>query len=1400
MESEDMAFNSDMMADLEANGSFNSTDLPFGDDNPLSNDPLFNNGYGDGMGSSPFQFNTTPSWMMDSPGRFGAPRNDSSVTAIMTKHGHDTMKPRSNQSSTSPESSSESAASSQSSNRRKRKSPTSQDTANTKTTSLSRGDGPPSLSPQNGAKRPAGAGGKHAIHDSGFSMGTGITPDSIALGQDVDNISTAMTTSNLFDFDSAASSPGGFHPTMDNSTFDALNTPRTLGVPNLPVTTSSDRQPAKFFLQSRDNSPLDAMGTSEQASPTAMFTHESPATVNGMALDGTMWQSHTGSPAWSNNFTSGGLAGLSPSPAADAVNSPMTIQASLKKLPYNLTVRPVNNKSRVETQIPVTLIMHPFPQSITKIHLQSQTISKPKLLAKDPVKMADTLELHASVFCTSAMQKPHLKERAFRRAAGLPDLPIKREARRSSTGDIDEEETDPNEPLNGGEVKICRNCVNRERKRAARKKAKKQEDEDHWSQFEQDRIVVFNTAEYKDWSPYVPRDGFSDGTYLDGAMQVEMPMRIACYCRHQGEKTGFQVIFTLKDHQDRVVAQSISDSILITDDHKTQAPIAGANGLSAVEGYPLAGMPMFTQDMPQSSFQHRPYHSVNDLQALRANFPPQAFSGMTTAQNQGMIPQSVSTSVTPRNLSRPASPTAHIGPNKKRKGSSVHHKIPPGLTMTRVSGPQQVSVPPATSIGPTSVGPMSAGPVLTGADQAFGAVTPLNIPPYQSQPPTPGSNTGFVTPINRTASAENMQMYQFYSAPNSAHPSRVPSPIAHSRPPTRGFQNQAMQTQVPDMANAPVTGMSFSPETAPAPRATITRINPAEGPMSGGIQIDIHGTDLYNGVRVKFGDQIAPTTFWNEGALYAVLPPSNIAGPVEVTLLHPNETSNFFQPPSSRRTQYFKYIDDREQAIWEMFGKAMCAKQMGSIDANHAMAFLQSVGAQAPYQGGVDNSINYQQFQQQMAALAIARTAGRTEDALLEVLNLIDLDDSPYAPNFDVKRRNGASMLSLASSLGYTRLVAGLVARGATVDTRDKSGFTPLMLAAMTGHTHIVRLLTRKGADPNMRNKLGFTATELAKSAEVEHELQQIPYHIKAKSVGNTPLFHSRANSVVFGDTTWMHPSPTNSSGVSLVTESDDDSQAIEDDDNDDILAIADPRRINSRRSSGIQQLSRRSSRRPSISVPTETTALATSPVAAMTVWRDHLVEQINHFQHYASELQNRMPNIPDVQMVRRFSAIMPTFTRADSFFSTGTPPPPYEEKDPVSAKAAAAAETKKAAVLEAVAEAALDETCAQRFDGASAGTGPRVKSGLVAIVNKDIKVYIGKKAITKEQQIQLRLAHQARLKKGVSDWKMWVIWLPILICIVVLMTRNSLPQIKGAFTTVRTSISDVTQRLAMGV
>lgn len=193
-----------------------------------------------------------------------------------------------------------------------------------------------------------------------------------------------------------------------------------------------------------------------------------------------------------------------------------------------LVVHPTSLKSRVETQIPIKLTLYPLPLGVKKLRLPSHTISKPKFLAKPDVERSpEILELSASVVCTSAMHDKARLKRAFLRARG-----------ELANGEGDEEET----PLNGAEVKICPGCIQRERKRASRKKQRKPEEDELFQRDEDKRIVVFNTTEIKDWVE-TPKTALAEPgvpAVPVGAMQVELPMRIACYCRHQNEKIGFQ--------------------------------------------------------------------------------------------------------------------------------------------------------------------------------------------------------------------------------------------------------------------------------------------------------------------------------------------------------------------------------------------------------------------------------------------------------------------------------------------------------------------------------------------------------------------------------------------------------------------------------------------------------------------------------------------------------------------------------------------------------------------------------------------------------------------------------------------------------------------------------------------
>ena len=284
-------------------------------------------------------------------------------------------------------------------------------------------------------------------------------------------------------------------------------------------------------------------------------------------------------------------------------------------------------------------------------------------------------------------------QRALARARGEDLGPYTRSSPTSSM-ESGSSRDDEDKPLNGGEVNICVGCIQRERKRASRKKQKKPEEEELFQKDEERRVVVFNTNEVKEWVE-VSREANENDTQIantpPGAVQVELPMRIACYCRHQNEKFGFQVIFTIKDSRDKVIAQALTNPIMITDDHKTHnppAPVANAPAPLPTPGSQLPGAGVFSSTDPEqqppaqaiNAKISRPSYSMTDLHALQHNFNPN-FS-MTSTSNPFAIPSSMpaqnSSNFTQRNLSRPASPNGISGPTNKRRKQSGSGKLPSG--------------------------------------------------------------------------------------------------------------------------------------------------------------------------------------------------------------------------------------------------------------------------------------------------------------------------------------------------------------------------------------------------------------------------------------------------------------------------------------------------------------------------------------------------------------------------------------------------------------------------------------------------------------------------------------------------------------------------------------------------
>ncbi|KAL0940698.1 ankyrin repeat protein [Colletotrichum truncatum] len=1222
-----------------------------------------------------------------------------------------------------------------------------------------------------------------------------------------------------FDFESASSSPNtAAAVNMESPEMPTIhaNGPQKAPALNNTRTAAHGKRSSQYSISqpmnglkmtnSRECSPMSQnMITSHEASPSAFFTSSpspsappdfSNATMNAMnpngfwpaKLDPTAHQMVHNMSLQPQFHSHDGL------PVTMPQQMPIFTQPNYEFLNRGcrLTIHPTPTKSRVETQIPIKMTLFPLPPGIKRLHLPTHTISKPKLLAKPPAERSpDTLELYTMLVCTSAMQNDDNKRKAFQRAAAATHSPVMNA--RSASDDDDEE----NKPQNGGEVRICAGCITRERKRAARKKIKKVEEEEMWNRDETRRVIVFNTQEIKEWQ--TPNGVVSDSTVTGrpepvappGAMQVDAPMRIACYCRHHAEKLGFQVIFTIKDWQDRVVAQEMSQSIMITDDHKTH-PIPQQLNPPATQSsennlVPMMSTPLDTSPLNSGGAPFRLSHSSSDLQSLHRNAAPAPSFPVSNPPNK--IPAPTPPTTAARSLSRPPSPSSHSGPiTKKRKASGS--RVPIGMAMTRLDTtppPSQMPGNPIPSAPSASTSPFT--PNLTSfhtpPDAVFQNGAASGMPqPFATGPPTPNSNDQTMfTNANRSASMENVAMPMF-SAPASAHQSRAPSPNRLPNGVNAVSQNQ-------------FNAMSYLPtNVAPArPQPTIHKIIPNEGPKSGGIEVTILGASFYQGLEVLFGDQKATTTtFWGESSLVCLLPPSPVSGPVVVTFKQSQTQTGQPFPALSKQNQMFKYVDDDEEKLIRTALSILGHKMSGQMVDVKELA-QRIIGQGDSSWGAAGPSGNAGAFGGSTFNMS-------TESQLLKCLELIDLDDNPRMSRLDLRRSTGQTMLHMGCALGYHRFVAGLLARGANPDLRDKGGFTPMHLAALNDHESIVRRLMQAGADPTIRSLSGLRPADVARSRKVIEHIRRCERHIRSRSGGS---LHSRASSAASLRSLW---DPLGMSSESESIDDGEESPEYSSGDFEDEEEEEDTWLDMRRRSSGHAFTPRPDRQALQRGHDEVQPGLASPTTAIASAVRDQFAAQIQQFQqamtmHFNNLPQMpalpRMPMLPDYQaylqqnpLMGRVTSLMPGMSGSrpgsaddenprqmdgrwwdlSSFRNNNNnsaPPPAYDEIFPQEEL-----DRKQAAALGAAADAAADIKCASLYDTQTTETVEASSS--TAPVPSVLK--IGRKsAITKEQQQNFLRAREAKFKGMRSDKNLWFIWIPLLTCILGAMLYSRFPQ-----------------------
>ena len=619
-------------------------------------------------------------------------------------------------------------------------------------------------------------------------------------------------------------------------------------------------------------------------------------------------------------------------------------------------------------------------------------------------------------------------------------------------------------------------------------------------------------------------------------------------------------------------------------------------------------------------------------------------------------------------------------------------------------------------------------------------------------PPTP--NAFNINLHQRSQSDENLQSHQIvFSAPTSAWHSQVPSPESspQSQHQARG---QRHEVEMPPNNSAHDAIVDDGP--------VILKITPAEGPKAGGIEVTCLGEGFHQGLEVYFGDVAATkSSLYGDKAIVCLLPPSAQAGKVAVTIkdaLHHSSTQHL------QESIHFTYIGLDEQELIRHALQVLGQQFSGSSQAQEFAQKVLSSFQNTPTGDGGPPAPN-EQHRQASSYPTDSFDSKDLESVVLKCLEIVDLDDNPNQVNLNLRGSTGQAMLHIGASLGYYRLVAGLLARGAHPDVRDDNGMTPLHMASLYGNVKIIRKLRSAGADPTIRSLNGVRPADIASTPRAQRTVEELGYHSRSRSSEATPVKHLSRTSSLQSSNPRRPELPQMSSMNAqcprgLVGDRNEDPSYR----HQSIPAFPPWSLPQSTSQPHRQHLNLKE---PDDKLKSDAAAFAATP--AMSAWRDQMSAQIQQIQQSLHRALPPIPNLPDYQaypVMRRISNLVPQRgTRADHvdrdddgssklkymdyrwwelITGSSSSPPAYNEIYPP--PTAQIVDGKKISAAYVDGEAVPEKKCD------TLNNSPK-SSSMIGTVN------IGLSGLTNQQQHQIMIAHAHKIKKLRSDRKLFFVW-----------------------------------------
>ncbi|CAG8721456.1 15300_t:CDS:2, partial [Acaulospora colombiana] len=258
---------------------------------------------------------------------------------------------------------------------------------------------------------------------------------------------------------------------------------------------------------------------------------------------------------------------------------------------------------------------------------------------------------------------------------------------------------------------------------------------------------------------------------------------------------------------------------------------------------------------------------------------------------------------------------------------------------------------------------------------------------------------------------------------------------------------------------------------------------------------------------------------YNDNVIICMLPPSPVAGPVEVKFFGlPAPMPGLGLPMGEPPAPIFTYIEEEEKDLmihalqilgWQNSGQWQDAKSVAmNILGNQNQAMGGMMGMEDSSNADLSSLIGGLGFSATQGKTAnkggLARQATQSNINQIElgVWNVLRRAQHPATGVISHISTphpvTGRTLLHIASALGFSKLVAALIGWKANVDIADKNGFSPVHFACFYGRTECVDILVRigrahlEGRDLQGRTPFDVCGTEQVRDfvLELEEEVE----------------------------------------------------------------------------------------------------------------------------------------------------------------------------------------------------------------------------------------------------------------------------------------------------------------------